>query len=325
MKGVITQQPGGREQLIYTEQPEPEIEDTDLLIEVRAAAVNRTDILQREGKSSYLQTPILGVEVAGTVLDANGHTNVKEGDRVMGLVNGGAYAQRAAMPAERAMKIPENFSFEEAAAIPEVFLTAFQTMYWIGKLQKSESILIHAGGSGVGTAAIQLARNLSDAHIMTTAGTDHKLAVCKKLGADVIINYKDEDFSEKVLNATNQKGVDVILDFIGASNWEKNYRSITTDGRWVLIGLLGGSTIKDVNLMKLMAKRIQLTGTLLTPRSDEYKAALTGDFSEKTMEHFRKGTLKPIIDKVYPITEADKAHARMEANQNTGKIILSLE
>lgn len=325
MKGVVAKEPGGREQLIYKEQPEPEIEDADLLIEVRAAAVNRTDLLQREGKSGYLQTPILGVEVAGTVLDANDHPNFNKGDKVMGLVNGGAYAQQVAMPANRAIPIPANFSFEEAVAIPEVYLTAYQTMYWIGKLQKKESVLIHAGGSGVGTAAIQLARSLSDAHIITTAGSDEKLAVCKELGADEVINYKEKDFSEEVLKATGQKGVDLILDFIGASYWEENHRSIATDGRWVLIGLLGGSTIENVNLMTLMAKRIQLTGTLLTPRSDKYKAALTKDFTEKAMPHFRDGTLKPIIDTIYPITEVKKAHKRMERNQNIGKIILTVK
>src|SRR5699024_9608042 len=206
MKGIIAKKPGGREQLVYTEMPEPIMKDGELLIEVHATAVNRTDILQREGKSGYAKNSIIGVEVSGTVLDPNGNTNVKKGDRVMGLVNGGAYAERVAMPANRIMPIPDSLSFEEAAAIPEVFLTAFQTLYWIGNLQQQESVLIHAGGSGVGTAAIQLAKTLSNAQVIVTAGSDEKLDVCKELGADVLINYKEQNFAEEVLKATNQKG-----------------------------------------------------------------------------------------------------------------------
>ncbi|SFL43989.1 putative NAD(P)H quinone oxidoreductase, PIG3 family [Gracilibacillus orientalis] len=324
MKGIIAKEPGGADQLIYTEMPEPELEAGDLLIEVHATAVNRTDILNREGKLGYVNNPIIGVEVAGVVTDANGHHAFKQGDRVMGLVNGGAYAEKAAMPAERAMKIPDSLSFAEAAAIPEVFLTAFQTLYWIGQLKENETILIHAGASGVGTAAIQLAKVMSDAQVIITAGSEEKLDYCRKLGADTVINYKEQDFAEEVLQATNKKGVDLILDFVGASYWKQNYKSIAVDGRWVLIGVLGGNTVNQVNLMDLMAKRIQLTGTLLTPRSDEYKAELSKDFINKTIDHFEQDTIKPVIDITFPITEAANAHKHMEANKNIGKIILTV-
>jgi len=228
------------------------------------------------------------------------------------------------MPADRAMKIPDNLSFEEAAAIPEVFLTAYQTLFWLGELTDQETVLIHAGGSGVGTAAIQLAKKLTKAKIITTAGSKKKLDFCHSLGADICINYKEQAFDEEILKATNNQGVDVILDFIGASYWEKNLKSIKTDGRWVLIGILGGTVVERVNLMELLLKRVQLKGTLLTPRSDEYKKELTEEFVKKAMPLFRKNEIKAIVDHVFPFEEVQRAHEHMEANKNVGKIILQV-
>ncbi|MDX8045613.1 NAD(P)H-quinone oxidoreductase [Gracilibacillus sp. S3-1-1] len=322
MKGIIAKEPGGAEQLIYTEMPEPELTDSDILIEVHATAVNRTDILNREGNIGYVENPIIGVEVAGVVLDPNDHPTFSKGDRVMGLVNGGAYAEKAVMPADRAMKVPESLSFEEAAAIPEVYLTAYQTLYWLGNLKETETVLIHAGASGVGTAAIQLAKVLSNARVITTAGSEEKLSYCRELGADVVINYKEQDFAAEVERATDGQGVNLILDFVGASYWENNYKSIAVDGRWVVIGVLGGSTVNQVNLMDLMMKRVQLTGTLLTPRSNEYKAQLTTEFINQTTKYFEEGKLKPIVDTIFAIEQAGDAHRHMEANKNIGKIIL---
>ncbi|RYG71584.1 NAD(P)H-quinone oxidoreductase [Lentibacillus lipolyticus] len=325
MKGVIVKEPGGPEQLTMTELPKPETEKDDLLIKVNMAAVNRTDIISREGKAGYASNPILGVEVAGTVAEADSSHSFAVGDRVMGLVNGGGYAEYAAMPASRAMKIPESLSFAEAAAIPEVFLTAYQTLFWIGKLQENDTVMIHAGASGVGTAAIQLAKQLTGAKVITTAGSERKLRFCAELGADVTINYKEQPFDKAVLDATDQQGADLILDFIGASYWEKNLACINMDGRWVLIGTLGGSELKNVDLMNLMSKRIQLTGTLLTPRSDAYKAALSKEFSDKVTPYFERGIIRPVLDSTFPAEQVDEAHLHMEANRNIGKIILNME
>ncbi len=324
MKAITVKQPGGPEQLQFSEQPKPIAGNGELLIRVHAAAINRTDIITREGRSGYAKSPILGVEVAGTVVEADGQSCFQIGDKVMGLVNGGGYAEYAVMPADRAMKIPSGLSFEQGAAIPEVFLTAFQTLFWIGKLQEKETVLIHAGASGVGTAAIQLAKQLRNATVIVTAGSDEKLSFCRELGADVTINYKEQSFEEEVLKATNGVGVDVLLDFIGADYWEKNIASIKKEGRWVLIGTLGGPIIKEVNLLQLMAKYIQLTGTLLTPRSDAYKAKLTKDFIQKAAALFESGKLKPIVDTVFPIEEAAKAHIHMEESRNIGKIVLKI-
>lgn len=324
MKAIITKQPGGAEQLHVTDWPKPEPGEGELLVKVKAAAINRSDIINREGQSGYLKNPVLGIEVAGIVEQTGPNTEVKVGTSVMGLVNGGGYAEYAIMPAERAMVIPEGLSFEEAAAIPEVFLTAYQTLFWLGHLKKDETVLIHAGGSGVGTAAIQLAKQIALANVITTAGSKEKLDFARSLGADYCINYKESDFSEEVVQVTNGQGVDLILDFVGASYWEKNLSSIKVDGRWVLIGILGGAK-KEVNLMDIMNKRIQLTGTLLTPRSDQYKAKLTADFMTAALELFKTKQLQPIIDRVFAFEEIQHAHLHMEQNKNIGKIILKVD
>lgn len=324
MKAITVKQPGGAEQLQIEEYVKPIPKDGELLIKVKAAAVNRTDIVNRESSSGYLNNPILGIEVAGTVEESGAGAKTAVGTNVMGLVNGGGYAEYVVMPAERAMVIPENLSFEEATAIPEVFLTAYQTLFWIGQLRAGETVLIHAGGSGVGTAAIQLAKQIGQANVITTAGSKKKLDFCRSLGADVCVNYKEQNFDEEVLNATKNQGVDLILDFIGASYWSKNLASIKVDGRWVLIGILGGAEIEKFNLMDVISKRIQMTGTLLTPRSDEYKTALTTEFSSKTLELFRNNKLHPVVDHVFSFDQVQQAHQHMENNKNIGKIILKV-
>lgn len=325
MKAISVKEPGGSDQLQLTQQKKPQPSKGELLIEVHAAAVNRTDIVNRESENSYLEHHILGIEVAGIVVDQGEDTSLPIGTKVMGLVNGGGYAEFAVMPEERAIIVPEELSFTEAAAIPEVFLTAYQTLYWLGQLKKGETVLIHAGGSGVGTAAIQLAKQLTEATVITTAGTDEKLAHAKELGADICINYKRQNFAEEVLEVTNGQGADVILDFVGASYFEKNYESIATDGRWVLIGILGGATVENVNLFQLMLKRVQLIGTLLTPRSDEYKAKLTKEFEENVMPAFKNKLIKPIVDTTFRLENIREAHDYMEANQNIGKIIIEVK
>lgn len=324
MKSVIVKKPGGYEQLEVVDMDIPKLKEGELLIKVHSAAVNRTDIITREGKVGYLENPILGVEISGVVTEINGKSSFSVGDRVMGLVNGGGYAEFAVMPSDRAIKVPDSLSFDEAAAIPEVFLTAYQTLFWLGKLKKNETVLIHAGASGVGTAAIQLAKHISDAKVIVTAGSKRKLDFCRELGADVLINYKEQSFDEEVLKATNGEGVDLILDFVGADYWNKNLASIKKEGRWVLIGILGGAEVKKVNLLSIMSKCIQLTGTLLTPRSNEYKALLTKEFSENIIPYFENKKIKPIIDTKFSLEDIGKAHLYMEGNHNIGKIIISV-
>lgn len=296
-------------------------EKDQLRIKVAAAAVNRTDLVAKQTGNLPKGNTILGVEVSGTVVESESE-QFPCGSRVMGLVNGGGYAEYAVMNVGNAMPLSDQLTFEEGAAIPEVFLTAYQTLFWLGELMPTQSVLIHAGASGVGTAAIQLAKKLTNAKIFVTASSSDKLQLCESLGADTLINYKEEDFSRRIMKETAGQGVDLILDFIGADYWARNLDSIADDGRLILIGILGGSIVENVNLMTVMQKRITIKGTLLTPRSDAYKAKLTNEFIEKTSALFAAGELKPIIDSVFALNEVEKAHKYMADNKNKGKIIL---
>lgn len=326
MKAWTMKEPGGIEQLVMVDRPIPEPTDDEVLIKVESTAVNRTDTLTRADESLEEPYPILGVEVSGIVEKASPHyPDLTEGTRVAGIVNREGYAEYAVMPAGRAMVLPDSMSFIDGAAIPEVFLTAYQTMFWLGDLQPNETVLIHAAGSGVGTAAIQLAsRKITDANIIATAGSDRKLEVAQAIGADLTINYNKENFDEKVLEYTNEHGADVILDFIGASYWEMNLNSAAVDGRWILIGTLGGSEIPNMSIGRLMQKRLSLKGTTLTPRSDAYKAELSQEFAKRIMPFFEEDIIQPIIHSVLDFKDLKEAHRQMEADENTGKIILDV-
>lgn len=325
MKAIGIKNAGDSSQLEIIEREKPVRGAGELLIKVAAAGVNRTDILTRERKTDAPEDVRLGVEVAGTIVQADEKSPFKVGDAVMGLVNGGGYSEYVTMPTERAMLIPKGLSFIAGAGIPEVFATAYQTLFWIGKLAENETVLIHAGASGVGTAAIQLAKQLKNAKVIATAGSEEKLHYCRELGADVVINYKEESFDAVVLKETNNRGVDLILDFVGASYWDKNFRSAAVDSRWVLIGTLGGSDVETFKISDLMQKRIQMTGTGLTPRSDDYKACLSRELIQQTSTLFENGAIKPIIDTTFAFQDVKESHDYMEADKNIGKIILTLE
>lgn len=332
MKAWTVKKPGGIEQLEMVERPIPEAKADEILIKVEATAINRTDIITRERADLTAPYPILGVEVSGVVeQEASGYPELTKGTRVAGIVNRGAYAEYAVMPADRAIILPDSLSLIEGAAIPEVFLTAYQTIFWLGGLKLDDkkgqkTILIHAAGSGVGTAAIQLAsRKIGGANIIATAGSDRKLALAKELGASVTINYRKEDFAERVLEETDGQGVDLILDFVGASYWEQNLKSVAVDGRWVLIGMLGGAEVEKMSISQLMQKRVSLHATLLTPRSDAYKAELTKEFTKIILPFFEEDIVQPIIHSVLSFEDLPEAHRQMEADENTGKIILTVD
>jgi len=304
----------------------PEPSESELLIKVAATAVNRSDINKREGNypSPLEIDPILGIEIAGEVVKVGTHCSKwKVGDRVFGLLSGGGYAEYAVIPEDMVMRTPANKAFHEAVALPEVFLTAYQTLFWQGELKTNQKVLIHAGASGVGTAAIQLAKQ-AGATVFVTAGSEEKLAVCKSLGADVAIHYKTEAFDDKVAEVTAGQGVDLVLDFIGAPYWQQNIRSLGVDGKLILIGALGGMELSAMNLAPIFAKRLQIIGTLLSPRSHAYKAQLTNEFAEKILPLFNQGKLLPVLDKVFPFKQLREAHTRMEQNKNIGKIVLAL-
>lgn len=219
------------------------------------------------------------------------------------------------------MPIPKNLSFAEAAAIPEVFLTAYLNMYWLGELKKGQTVLIHAGASGVGTAAIQLAHE-AGARVIVTAGSVEKRELCLSLGADIAIDYKSGPFAPHVKEATDGNGVNLILDFIGAPYWKQNIDSLAVDGKLVMIGIMGGSKVDNVDLGKLLFKRIQVIGTALRTQPLDKKITLTKEFANYAIPKFEAGVLKPVIDSIVDWDKANEAHERMEKNKNAGKIIL---
>lgn len=323
MKAVLINEPGGPEQLRIGEYETPTPTEDELLVKVHATALNRADTMQRAGNYPPPEgaSPILGLELAGIVEEAGSNTpGWQPGDRVMALLSGGGYAEYAAVHHGMAMAVPPGLSLEEAAAIPEVFLTAFQALYWLGDLQKGERVLIHAGASGVGTAAIQLVSEAGAHAYVTASAPKHDL--CLSLGAEAAINYKEEDFAERVLEETDGRGVDLVLDFIGAPYFGKNLRALATDGRFVLLSMLGGRHVEGLDLAKILRKRVQLLGTTLRARAVEYKKELSQDFAAYALPLFMDGALRPVIHTVMDWTEAAEAHRMMEANENAGKIVL---
>lgn len=314
--------------------PIPTISEDEILVRVIYAGINRADTLQRAG--FYPPPPgdsnILGLEISGIVhqVPEKSDPNSKEfhvGQHVIALVGGGAYAEYCVVKKNLCAVLPEGVSFEKGAAIPENFLTAYQALHLIGKLKENETILIHAGGSGVGIAAIQLSKLISGVSVITTAGSSSKLSKCKKIGADQGINYKEEDFSEKVLSLTNNKGVDLLLDFVGSSYFQKNMDSLGLDGRMVIIGLLSGPMITEpLNIGGILRKRLSIHGTTLRNRPLNYKYNLFNEFEKNCLHLFSPNynRLSVILDSSYDWKETASAHERMENNLNFGKIVIKV-
>ena len=325
MKAIVFDQPGDESQLRIASVEDPAPAPTAVLLHVAATALNRADLQQREGRypAPPGASPILGLEVAGTVLEVGPETEGFEvGDNVCALVNGGGYAQQIAVDYRMLLKLPERLSFTKAAAIPEVFLTAYQALHWIGKLKADDTVLIHAGASGVGTAAIQLVKLAGALPIVTASA--HKHEQLFDLGAAICIDYHNEDFAERVLDFTEEKGVDIILDFVGGPYMNKNLACCATDGRIVSLAALGGAKVSDFSMAPFLRKRLQLTGTTMRSRSNEYRQRLTADFREKIWPHFADGTLRPVVDTIFDWQEVAEAHRYMASNANVGKIVMTI-
>jgi putative PIG3 family NAD(P)H quinone oxidoreductase len=324
MKAVLMSGLGGIELLQIGEHPDPGMKEDELLVRVKATALNRADLLQRRGKHPPPKgvPNILGLEMAGEVVDVGAACEGwTPGDRVCALLPGGGYAERVSIPAGMAMRIPGNLSFEEAAAIPEVFLTAYQNLFNVARLAPGETVLIHAGGSGVGTAAIQLVHEAGGTTLVT-AGSREKIDRCLALGARDGWNYKEGEFAPWIAKRTEGKGVDIVLDFVGAAYFEQNVQSMAVDGRMVVIGTLGGADVGKFSLRTLMSKRLQITGAGLRSMDTARKIALTCAFSEFALPRFADGRLVPVVDSVFDWKDVGDAHRRMESNANVGKIVL---
>jgi len=325
MQAVLIKAFGAADQLYLGDYPDPRPGVREILVNVRATALNRADLLQRQGKypPPSGESPILGLEMAGEVVElGNEVTKWQTGDPVYGLLGGGGYAERVVIHEDLAMPIPDYLTFEQAAAIPEAFLTAFQALHWLAKLQPDESVLIHAGASGVGTAAIQLAKQ-SNAPIFVTASAN-KHDFCRQLGADYTIDYKKENFVTTILEKTDGKGANVVLDFIGAPYLQQNLEVLQLDGRLVLLALMGGAIVTELSIHHILRKRLQIIGSTLRNRSLEYKISLTRDFRLFAENLFASSQLQPVIDRVFDWHDVIAAHRYMESNENKGKIVLKV-
>jgi putative PIG3 family NAD(P)H quinone oxidoreductase len=322
MTVVGISKPGGPEVLIPETRPVPKPGPGEILVKVAAAGVNRPDVAQRSG--SYPPPPgasdLPGLEISGEVVAlGEGATKHKLGDKVMSLVAGGGYAQYCIAQDAQAMTVPEGFSMTEAGATAETLMTVWHNVFERGGLQPGETVLIHGGSSGIGTMAIQLAKALGS-RVIVTVGSQDKVDACLKLGADHAINYKTEDFVERVKEIT-KTGVELILDMVGADYVEKNFDAAAVDGRIVQIAVLNGPKA-TINAAKIMVKRLHYTGSTLRPRTNADKAAMVRAIEANVLPLFKAGKVKPLMDSTFPLEKAADAHKRMETSAHIGKIVL---
>lgn len=321
MRAIVVREPGGPEVLELQEVADPQPREGDLIVRVRGAGVNRADLLQRLGR--YPPPPgeseILGMEIAGEVEHAAGPW--RRGDRVMALLAGGGYAERARVPAALAMRIPERLSFEEAAAIPEAFLTAWLNLVTLGALDRGQAVVVHAAASGVGTAALQLCRGIAAVILATASPGKHE--ACRALGATHVLARGEvpSRLAEAVRAASGGRGADLIFDLVGGSYFEANVAALALHGRLCCISTLGGSK-GTLDLGALLTRRLTVLGSTLRTRTPEQKARLVADFSSRALPRFDRGELGPVLARTYPLAEARRAHEDLAGGAIVGKIVL---
>ena len=324
MKAIIQHSIGDANTMLLGEVDSPVLKENEVMVQVVAFGINRADILQRKGKypSPPGASPLMGLEIAGIICEAPVSSKWHIGDRVFGLLPGGGYASFVAVDSEMLWKIPDAMSFEEAAAVPEAFMTAFLSLHWQGKLQVGGRVLIHAASGGVGTAAIQLANTMQAEVVVTASAGKH--AVRARLGATLCIDYKTESWAEVVNEVIGKNSINVILDFLGASYFNDNIGVLAMDGRMVMLALMGGSEVSAVDLRKVIGKRISVVGSTLRNRPLSFQRQLANDFAQRALPLFSTGKLQPIIDTVFDWSEIAQAHQRMETNQHIGKIVMKI-
>jgi len=323
MTVIQARQPGGPDVLEPIVRSVPMPAAGEVLVKVAAAGVNRPDLMQRQGKYPPPQgaSDVLGLELSGVIVAVGASVSRwRAGDRVTALVAGGGYAEFAAVPEPQCLPVPRGLSMEEAAALPETFFTVWTNVFDRGRLAAGESLLVHGGASGIGTAAIQLAR-ARGARVFATAGSREKCLACERLGAERAINYREDDFVATLLDVTRGQGVDVVLDMVGGDYVSRNLEVLAMDGRLLQIAFLHGPHA-DVNLSPLMRKRITFTGSTLRPRTVEEKGAIARALEREVWPLIESGEVRPVLHAVFPLAEAAIAHAELEAGQHVGKIVL---
>jgi len=327
MKAIVITGAGGPDVLQIEDRPQPLITSSEVLVKVSAAGVNRPDIYQRKGNYSppkEASQDIPGLEIAGIIAAIGDKvTRWKVGDKICALVTGGGYAEYCNVPEGQCLPVPGNLNFAEAASLPETFFTVWSNVFDRGKLQPGESLLVHGGSSGIGVTAIQMAAALGST-VYVTAGSDEKCKFCEELGASKAINYRTENFSNIILQLTNGKGVNVILDMIGGDYTGGNISSLADEGRLVLINAMKGKDVQ-IDLAQIMRKRLTITGSMLRSREIGFKNAIARSLEQHIWPLLASGKIKPIIHAVFPVEEAAKAHALMESSEHAGKIVLSFE
>ncbi|MDA5241477.1 NAD(P)H-quinone oxidoreductase [Agrobacterium sp. MAFF310724] len=315
---------GGPEVMRLSQAPLPKPAKGEVLVKVEAAGVNRPDVAQRQGTypPPTDASPILGLEIAGEVVALGEEvTEFKLGDKVCALANGGGYAQYCTVPAGQALPFPKGYDAVKAAALPETFFTVWANLFQMAGLTEGESVLIHGGTSGIGTTAIQLAKAFG-AEVYATAGSAEKCEACVKLGAKRAINYREEDFAAVIKAETDGKGVDVVLDMIGAAYFEKNLSALAKDGCLSIIAFLGGAVAEKVNLTPIMVKRLTVTGSTMRPRTADEKRAIRDDLVAEVWPLIESGQLAPVINRVFTLDEVVEAHRLMESSSHIGKIVM---
>ncbi|MBU7597577.1 NAD(P)H-quinone oxidoreductase [Streptomyces sp. P38-E01] len=324
MYAITITEPGGPEALVWSEVPDPELREGEVLVDVAASAVNRADLLQRQGfyDPQPGTSPYPGLECSGTVAEVGpGVTGWAVGDEVCALLSGGGYAERVAVPAGQLLPVPAGVDLVTAAGLPEVVATVWSNVFMVAHLRPGETLLVHGGSSGIGTMAIQLAKAVG-ATVAVTAGSAAKLARCAELGADITINHREQDFVEELRGATDGRGADVILDIIGAKYLERNIEALAVNGRLAIIGLMGGAK-GELNLGALLRKRGAITATTLRARPLAEKAAIIAAVREHVWPLVDSGRVVPVVDRLLPMAEAAEAHRALETGDHIGKVLLS--
>ncbi|WP_381796171.1 NAD(P)H-quinone oxidoreductase [Streptomyces niveus] len=325
MYAITIPEPGGPEALVWTEVPDPVPAEGEVLVDVVASAVNRADLLQRQGfyDPPPGSSPYPGLECAGRVAALGPGTETSGwsvGDEVCALLAGGGYAEKVAVPVGQLLPVPDGMDLATAAALPEVTCTVWSNVFMIAHLRPGELLLAHGGASGIGTMAIQLAKSVG-ARVAVTAGGPEKLARCAELGADILIDYREQDFVEELKKATDGAGADVILDIVGAKYLDRNVRALAVNGRLAVIGLQGG--VKgELNLAALLGKRAAVTATSLRGRPLGEKASIVAAVREHVWPLVGVGQVRPVVDRTFPMTDAAEAHGALEAGDHVGKILL---
>ncbi|MEY5058349.1 MAG: hypothetical protein RJA51_96 [Actinomycetota bacterium] len=325
MRAVVLREHGGPEVLVITDSADPAPAPEEVLVRVHATALNRADLLQRMGMYPNpfpADDEIPGLEFAGEVIGCGPRVTMwRPGDRVMGIVSGGAYAEKLVIHERQAMAVPDGMTWTDAAAIPEVFITAWDALVVQGGLTSGRWAMVHAGASGVGTAAIQICRAIGARVIVTCSAG--KVQACRELGADAVVDYGSQDFVAEALSVTGGAGVDVILDVIGGEYVEKNVAALAVKGRIIQVGVMAGKPL-PFNVGLLLGKRATITGTVLRARPTEEKIAISRRFAAEMLPLFSTGAMRPVVDSVHPFADIAAAHARMASNANVGKIVVSI-